>query len=1194
MAADDFLVKFRVDNKQAMAALSALAKRAAQVEAALNRVGVRGAGGSTATQLNQQALATQRLANAQKSQAQAAAAQARAQTSAARTAQIHARTTQILTSAQRAGQRAHLAYTDGLRSTIQRTEEMIRANEMLGRAPQAVGLARGVIAAQKLVRATAAGTIENDRAVASFNRLNTVLQANRFAFDQWTRTFGHHALRIAEGLIIYNAFARAIEGVTAALQLVAQTDLEMERLSQVLGGLSETQADSFLKGLGDIAVQTNTDISKLVGTTDLIAGAFRGLPEGQQQEGILAMQRLAGEFSNVLGTGRSQEQVAEDLFGLFRLMNFPINTTGIAQFREFLDFLVVAGRRSAFGIESIHDALLATGATANTIGLDFKVLSFALDDLTQGFTAAGDAATIGTRLNTILGKFTNTPIVESIEEITEGIISVKDASGGLRTATDIILQITEAISSGEIVRGSPMFKELMENLAAPLQPGSVGLVTRFFDAVGNGLERMRTEGAGATGALEDLSAIFVQSLAGRFGAFIQKIKTGILAVRHDIEDFLGSLLGLGNSIVDFFGLLGASTTLTIVKFLAFVGSAKLLLVILSRFGLLLTSMSASFLLASARTGTFASTLLFGATAGTQMGLGLTAAGVGASRLQVAMGGLMAVMSRFLPILLAFAAIEVASSLLSQADQISTLRDRLGLSETEAQSLVHDLKAGQKPGAERTKEGSVAPVASTTLQTRFGVGSLGGLTEQQAGGAGAQERIQQQIENVLNLTNAIKQLEDTGQDTPDVIRAMEAAVLNANTANEVLELSTTELIEAGLTNTQTIDAEAQSMQELLASLGLTSEAMNQFTAEQQIANQAMELQRGLVEETSDAYSDLVDRLREGKITAEEFATGTDAINQAADLASQLVAATNEQLAQMPQFAGPAAQGMDALAAAVFQVFLGASNTIPMLQPLIAQIVRVAAASAGAATATVAWSRANTAAGATMTALREGSARTVQFALNQMQQVTAAASGTASALMNILNSIFSIANSGISTPFGTGPSGGGGVTSSGPGRGLLDLGDFPPAMLAQAIALAQQLQNNIPGANAEAAGSIIDVIKDAVFLMTIQGIDSQLLQTALDELTEQMEEANRLEEERMRKEAVLSNLVVNAGPLAGLISQPTAFGVGGNLAQGTGLNFDPTKGNFVINVPIELQGLNPAALQQLVYDIISKAIRDALRL
>ena len=70
-------------------------------------------------------------------------------------------------------------------------------------------------------------------------------------------------------------------------------------------------------------------------------------------------------------------------------------------------------------------------------------------------------------------------------------------------------------------------------------------------------------------------------------------------------------------------------------------------------------------------------------------------------------------------------------------------------------------------------------------------------------------------------------------------------------------------------------------------------------------------------------------------------------------------------------------------------------------------------------------------------------------------------------------------------------------------------------------------------------------------------------------------------------------MNSGPLSALVSQPTLFGVGGNIAQGTGFNFDPTKGNFTINVPVELKGLEPDQLQQLIYNIISKAIRDALR-
>jgi hypothetical protein len=146
----------------------------------------------------------------------------------------------------------------------------------------------------------------------------------------------------------------------------------------------------------------------------------------------------------------------------------------------------------------------------------------------------------------------------------------------------------------------------------------------------------------------------------------------------------------------------------------------------------------------------------------------------------------------------------------------------------------------------------------------------------------------------------------------------------------------------------------------------------------------------------------------------------------------------------------------------------------------------------------------------------------------------------------------------------------------------------------IALATALRNAIPGETAASKDDLVAIIKDAVLLQNVKGIDERLLRIALEELTQQMQDANDLAKQQLQQEALLSNLVVQSGPLSALVSQPTLFGVGGSLASGNGLNFDPTQGNFIINVPVELNGLEPAALQQLIYDIISKAIRDALRL
>jgi hypothetical protein len=187
-----------------------------------------------------------------------------------------------------------------------------------------------------------------------------------------------------------------------------------------------------------------------------------------------------------------------------------------------------------------------------------------------------------------------------------------------------------------------------------------------------------------------------------------------------------------------------------------------------------------------------------------------------------------------------------------------------------------------------------------------------------------------------------------------------------------------------------------------------------------------------------------------------------------------------------------------------------------------------------------------------------------------------------------------NFGTGLPSGGGAGGGSGTSSRRQPATVFDIDNLPKKMIPQLIEIARRLRNRIPGERAASRDSRVALVKDARFLQTVRGIDDRLLRLALDRLTEQIERQNEREERNAQRDTMLRHLVVNASPLGALVSQPTAFGVAGSLAAGSGLNFNPSKGNFVINVPVQLKGLQPAALQQLIYNIIAKAIRDALRL
>lgn len=1113
---------------------------------------------------------------------------------------------------------------------IQEKERLFASEQrraVAGQIPQQSNIAGQIVNVQRQIAAGAPGI---GRLNAEMTRLTNLQKQYALQWDTATKTFSHHALRIAEGLVIYNAFTRAIEGIGAGFQLIGDIDRDTARLGLVLGGLSDTQADTFLRNVGDIAIETATDFRELLSVTDLVAGALRSI----QTDGgtgtlntdallgdVEGFQQIIGEFTNVLGPGTNTQQAAAQLTSLFRITADGLaqidslgNLTPLERFRSFLDSVVNLGHRSAFEITQLADGLTEAGLNAQVSGFDLRFLTAIMDQLI--FRTGQSGREIGTLLRTSLSKLSDPAVLAGFEKIVEGAVQTRDAVGNLKDADAILIDLFQAVQSGQVT--AEQGRLALQELIPPLNPGAVGFNNQLIASIGAALQEMARDASDGTGELSAASLIIANTLPGRFQSFTSRVQTLLLGLGDDMETAAKGFLNFGGAILGFLESAGPEFTSFSARFLAFTGGALVAIAILERFGLALLGIDKSFAAfkASLLVSGSASLKLFTleanlaaaatnrmtiATAASSVGMTglaiqsrLAAVGLGvmsaaAGVLRTVLAGAMAIMSRFLPLLIAFAAIEIGTTLADQASAISALKEQADLTEEIAQSVVHavGLIEGNQNAA-----GLGRPDMLNRLPDLSSIGIRITGTENEA-----------QLDNLRAMVEVVTMLEQSNMLTAESFGVLVDEITAGNGAISATARSSDELFASVVEVTEGIDGEGQSVEELIAQLLGATDATQQLTGAQRIAADATLILDGLAEEQGDQLIQLFDRMKEGKISMDEFSAGEARISEAANQASQLVAAYGDQLRTLIPELASAGQGNIALAETLLGVILQSGTSSGAVGSLIAALVTLAGAQAGVA-ATVA---ANPIIVRTIITTERRDLRGGFFEGDDPESSTRRSrsftTSNVSSVMNNLSSQIQALFSRLLTAFrqpnigGTFTGGGGGVTSTGtaagPDQSILDIGTLSNAQLQQAIQMAFALQGKIPGATKEAADDIITIIKDAAFLKEVRGLDENLLKIAIEELTQQMEEANRLEAARLQQEALLSNLVVSAGPLSALISQPTLFGVGGQLASGSGLNFDPTQGNFIINVPVELNGLEPAKLQALIYNIINQAIRDALR-
>lgn len=1097
MANQDFLITFSVDGTQAIRMMEQIGAKAVALEARLNSLGRSAAGGGTSGGiLNSLGLSQGQIQP-------------------------------TITALQR------------MRNEVGELARIRTTRESIGLPISAAALDREAFSIKRLADTLGRAHPEYAALVDQSKKLASQSVATAKSMDDASTAFGRHTARIVEAIIVYEVFARAIQGLQAGIGLIIDIDRESRRLEAVLG--ADPDQFGFIEGLGDIAINTVTPLEDLVAESDRATAAFLDMedPAARAAASIQLMDE-AGKFTTV--TQRDLGTEISNVIAIMKQLDIPVEELG-----DHLGKIVVAGGKSSTTIAALTDALQISTRAAAQAGVNFDVLAaiearFIIETNRTG-------SEVGNVFKTLFQRLSDPDVAESISSITNGMLEMRDAAGAIRDPFQILLDLDALASAGAI--SSTQFRDAMEALSPQLNPAAKADFILINDLLQEIAPAVREIAAADVTNLNDLVDKLNAALGPQLKKLLEEAKVAFT------ELFSDDILAAGFNLIAFIRAIGTALggvdpeiIKAVAGFLSIAAGLKLfafvagrLLPILGLGGI--AGAIGSIIRVSA---TFAGTFTAASTAMTLFGRAIL----------FTSGMILGLTAAFAPLLVAIAAFMAIDFASKVGEMQEALKGQIG------GSLV-GLNREQLLQRRAEIQGEIDSDQGGPLENIIGAFTVDPALND------ALKEIDRQLA-IIGENGSVQKLAD------DFVVAGDAANDAAQGAEFLANLAEHPFDQA------TADAEARAA------------ALANMSFEERNAAVSAELLTTLVDEQAEALLRLNERYKDGAITQAQFRTGQDQVNQAAQIATQLVAAFGDQLrTAIPEIAGAAA-GNEALAAQLFNVIIQSSNGIPALQAFTGQLLNMAGAAAQASVQLVTTLAIQTALGSRLGEAdmfqRVGGGPGITAALNAARQ---AQSAILQQIQQALAGFRNIIQTASSTPFGFG--GGGSAPRPPSGSGptqlpILDLGDLPADQLAKLIAMATALRNAIPGETALSLNELVAVIKDGQFLQTIKGIDDRLLRIALEELVEVEKERIALEKSQLAG-GILSNLVTNVGPLGALISQPTTFGVGGSLALGSGLNIDPNSGNFVINVPINWTGMDLATLQAMIRDTIAQAIIDALR-
>lgn len=965
--------------------------------------------------------------------------------------------------------------------------------------------------------------------------------------DDTGQAFGRHARRVFEGILIYEAFGRAVQAVAAGIKLVIDIDQESRRLQAVLG-TTTTATSAFIDELGKIASETVTPFEDLVAQADTASAAFADIEDPTKRAAAaLELMRDAGKFTSI--TQHSLAEEITNLTAIMKLFSIPIE-----KMDDFLGKLVVAGGNSSVVIADLTDALRLTAQAANDAGISFDTGfgEILLASMNKFRIATGRTGTdVGNTFKQLFTQFGKDDVIKSVTSITNGMLKLRDATGQIRNPLVVMSELNALLKTGAL--NATEFSDVLAALTPPLAPQrrpDFTLIVRQLSELGPIIDKLA--GAGKSN-LDKL----VDQINAALGPQFRKL---IIDAQRSFKDLFGpGIIAIGFSIINVLRGIGdvlkqipAPILSGVIGFLSLVAAWRLLVFagkglgsILGVGGIVtgLKDIGKQAAAAGVRSAAF--------------GSGMTILGRGVVIAKTAMIGLITQLGILLPLLALFMAIDFAQQV-SEADK-ALGQQVASLSEGRDLAALKALRAKLEEQRQAAVPSFIVPVPGRK-QTFNPLDIIGGAIV----GSSIQGKIDA-------LDKVIAGLAAKGP----------GAVVNIDDINKALGITT----EKATDTTSALDDVSALYKKMFGDATDLAGGFAGLSEQERIAAESGQLLASLADEQADAMLTLNERLKAGKISQEEWTTGQDLVNRSAKVASDLVASLGDSLRTLVPELANAGDGTDNLAGNLFKLVLQSGNSIGMIESITGTILNLAAAT-GVAASGIAGMTAQAVAFAAIQHAISANPFGAIANLPNLLKIGAAAGSAAAQLARAIAQLRNVFATSGSKPFGVG---GGGAKASAPQTPLLDIGKLPPDQIAKLIAIATTLRNSIPGETKADKNDIVALLKDAKFLQTVKGIDERLLRIALEQLTATMDKNNEL------MKSSLSNLAVSAGPLSGLISAPTLLGINGSgISRGSGLNFDPKNGDLVIQFNGDFTGMSPEQISKYIYDAIAKAIRESGRL
>lgn len=625
-------------------------------------------------------------------------------------------------------------------------------------------------------------------------------------------------------------------------------------------------------GVFNTAISTATPVEDLLAEADLVASAFSHLTdETDKQAKSQELLHRVGQITTV--TQRDTAVETENLIALMKLAGIEVENLG-----GTIGQITAAGNNSSTAIAAILDALTVSIPGANLAGVSIEQL-IALTGLFRLETQRAGSS-IGSTFATLFQTMTNAEAQANIQDLTNGIVNLRDSSGNLRPVVEIMLEINSLFKEGVIDAGR--MQDIFKAMSPPLNPAAakdVALIFGMLDRLPEALREVETTGAGALDGLVDkLNA----ALGPQFRILIEEIKSGFSDLFSD------DIVNGGQSFIDLMRQIGAF--LQSLPPDALRGAAGIL-AIAAAFGTAHFVGARLFSLLGLRglTGAFQGA-----------GAAASAAGLGTGVFAGAVAGATVLLSRFLPVLAAYAAIDLAGQVGAQTDALKSQVGGLavGLDRAGLQALRGRLTSQLTPGSE----------GSTSTRDARLEDAIGAFTTDPA-----------LRDSIAEVDRLLAELDERGGDAKVSLEDLGAGFSGAADAS-------TEFEEA-------VARQAEEMERLIAQYTGTAEASAGMTEAQRIELEAAQLLEATRKGQADDLEKLGERYREGKISAEEFAQGQQIVSQAAELAAQLVATAGDRLAEYPIFAAAAAEGNEALTAKVYEMIVASGGSINAIAGLI---------------------------------------------------------------------------------------------------------------------------------------------------------------------------------------------------------------------------------------------------------------------